>query len=79
MSEFQITLDWLLAHQTERGSYTYAQAKAVGTQINFNKGWLTALVGKKITLEQKKAFEDAKHIFVKRRNPKRFGSLNPDG
>lgn len=60
---FVITRQWLEEHKTERGGYTYAQRAALG--YGPHETWKKLCVGHKITLEQKKEFEDGKNVYIK--------------
>ena len=55
---FTITRAWLHAHSTPGGGWTAEQLAVFDIPWPPQKGWLSGLVGKAISIDQKKKFED---------------------
>ena len=61
-----ITLEWLNRHRTARGAFTRKQVEALGLRWPPHpKGWLRKLVGREITEEQRRKFEQGASQFAK--------------
>jgi hypothetical protein len=59
MTNFVITNEWMRANGTSGIGFTSKQLAILGVKAKNNKGWLRRLIGTRITLEQKAAFEKA--------------------
>lgn len=61
-----------MQNRTERGGWTRAQIDALGERWDAEhrgpvSGWIDRSVGRKLSIEQSRAFEDARHINFRRR------------
>ena len=59
---FVITKEWFDSNRDFISGLNRAQAEAIGETYPLKKGWKERVLGKVITLEQKKAYEDAKGL-----------------
>lgn len=59
---FIITKSWIDSHRTPKGGITGVQLKALGLPIKPKKGWMKAIVGTRISEENRIAFEEGKYI-----------------
>lgn len=55
--DFIVTREWIEAHKSVNGGYKYAQIKILNDGNGPEKGWINRAIGKRISLEEKKAFE----------------------
>jgi len=64
---FDVTYDWLHAHATASHGWTRAQLAVFGITWPPKRGWLSTLVGRVVTHEDRVAFERAREVRVGRR------------
>ncbi len=57
-ASFIVNKHWLDTNKTPKGGYTKVQIEALGFKFSNCKGWLKKVLGKHITAEMKKRFED---------------------
>jgi|DEB0MinimDraft_10_1074344.scaffolds.fasta_scaffold10735_4 hypothetical protein len=70
---FVITVEWIDKYRNENNAWTKAQLTAIGLDFyNLERGWKHKISGSKISLDQKKQFEDGRFLFAGRgkRRPK---------
>ena len=56
----KVTREFIMAHRTERGSWTYAQIEALGLECPPRKGWMRTVIGRELTDAQVRQFMDNK-------------------
>ena len=60
---FVITKNWINDNRTAKGGFTKSQLSCLIVSSPPAKGWIKALIGRTITLEQKATFEDMKVVY----------------
>ena len=60
---FVITKKWINDNRTAKGGFTKSQLSCLIVSSPPAKGWIKALIGQTITLEQKMTFEDMKVVY----------------
>lgn len=55
--QYVISAEWMRAHASPRGGWSYRQLAVLGVVIPLPKGWLKALPGTSISSQQREAFE----------------------
>jgi len=74
---FEITKDWIMEHRTVKGAWTGPQFAAIGLNISTKrKGWISRVVGKKITESNKRLFESRITTTQQRQLKKRADKIN---
>jgi len=64
---FTITKKWIDDNRASGKSFTKVQVEALGLKFGYlDKGWVKSLVGRKITLETKRTFEEGASITQQR-------------
>ena len=65
----KVTREFIMAHRTQRGSWTYAQIEALGLECPPRKGWMHLVIGRELTDAQARQFMDSNvPLKVKARN-----------
>ena len=70
--DFVITNEWLLEHRTRHKAWTQKQLQTIGLDWPPQKRWTNTVIGQRISLADKKTFEDAKNIKKKITSSKRL-------
>ena len=52
----KVTREFIMAHRTQRGSWTYAQIEALGLECPPRKGWMDLVIGRELTDAQVRPF-----------------------
>jgi hypothetical protein len=68
----KVTREFIMAHRTERGAWTYAQIETSGLKWPPLKGWIDSVIGQELTDAQVAKFKDNNVPH------KRQASSNPD-
>lgn len=74
-SSFVVTDAWIRAYASSKGGWTNAQLAVFEQKFPPEHGWKKRAIGRRISLEQKKAFEDGKHILARRKRKIDEGQL----
>ena len=59
---FTVTRRWLDANRTKKGGWNMAQINILGTKWPPEEGWMKAVCGKEISIEDKLKFEELKNL-----------------
>lgn len=54
----KVTREFIMAHRTQRGSWTYAQIEALGLECPPRKGWMHLVIGRELTDAQVRQFTE---------------------
>jgi len=57
MDSFIVTKEWIMSHQTDKGSWNARQLKCLGIDWPAKKGWINRMVGQDINPIMKGRFE----------------------
>ena len=57
MNRFTVSREWIMSHQTSKGSWNAKQLKCLGLDWPASKGWVGRAVGDVITIDMKDKFE----------------------
>lgn len=57
VNNFTVTKDWIMSHQTSKGSWNAKQLKCLGLDWPASKGWINRAVGYVITTDMQQKFE----------------------
>lgn len=66
----KMTHEWLHQWKTGKGGWTRVQLAAIGVPWPPKKGWLSAAIGREITDEQRRRFEEGRRHASEKRPPR---------